>query len=90
MLVVPNLFCGLALLEEEEVRLDAGIGRENAVREPDDGVEVALRQEYLLDPGLDAFAKEGAVREDDGCPASVFEEMHDQDEEEIGSLPGLV
>ena len=90
VLVVPDLFCRLAFLEEEQVRLDAGIGGENAVREPDDGVEVALGQEFLLDPALDALAKERAVGEDDCCPAAVLEEVHDQDEEEIGGLAGLV
>ena len=62
VLVIPDLFRGLAFLEEEEVRLDAGVRGEDAVREPDDGVEVALGQEFLLDPALDALAKERPIR----------------------------
>ena len=88
--VVPDLFCGFALLKEQQVRLDPGIGREDAVREPDNGVEVALGQELLLDPALDALAKERAVGEDDRGPAAVFQDVHDQNEEEIGGFPGLV
>lgn len=53
-------------------------------------MEVALGQEFLLDPALHALAKECSVRQYDRCPATILEDMHDQDEKEIGGLAGLV
>ena len=90
MLVVPDLFRGFALLEEEEVCLDSGVGGEDTIREPDDRMEIALRQEFLLDPALHTLAKECSVRQHDRCPAAILQDVHDQDEEEIGGFPGLV
>ena len=40
---------------------DAGVGVEDAVGQADDGVQVALCEQLLLDAGLDAFAEQGAV-----------------------------
>src|SRR3546814_20389734 len=48
----------MAFFEEQKVRLDSGIRIEDAVRQADDGVQVALRHPLLLDARLDAFAKE--------------------------------
>src|SRR3546814_6574002 len=47
----------MAFFEEQKVRLDSGIRIEDAVRQADDGVQVALRHQLLLDARLDAFAK---------------------------------
>ena len=61
MLVVPNVLRGLALGEEQQVGLDAGVGREHAVGQPHDGVQVAFGQQLLFDAGFDTFAKQRAV-----------------------------
>src|SRR5690242_16478741 len=42
MFVKPDLLGGLALLEEQEVSTDAGIGLKYAVGKPDDGVQIAF------------------------------------------------
>ena len=69
VLVEPDLFRRLALLEEQQVGADGGVGLEDAVGQADDGVEVALLQQVLLEPGLDAFAEERAVGQDHGGAA---------------------
>ncbi len=88
--VEPNGVGGFALGEEEQVGLDAGVGGEDAVRQADDGMQVALLHEQLLHLGLHAFAKEGAIRQDDGStPAFDREELfHDEDEEHVCRLTG--
>ena len=88
VLVVPDFLGGLALGEEEQVGLDAGVGIEDAVGQADDGVQVALAQELLLDAGLHAFAEERAVGQDESGAAAGFEHAHDEDEEEVGGLAG--
>ena len=68
VLEVPDFLGRLALGEEEQVGVDAGVGGEDAVGQAHDGVQVAGLQQALLDAGLDALAKEGAVGQDDGAP----------------------
>ncbi len=77
-----------ALGEEEEVGADAGVGIEDAVRQADDGVEVALGEEGFLDAGLDAFAEEGAVGQHESGAAAGLEDLHQEHEEEVGGLAG--
>ena len=48
-----------------------GVGREDAVRQADDGVQVELLEQLLLDPGADAIAEQRAVGNDDGGPAGL-------------------
>jgi len=55
--VIPDFLGRLAFGEEQQIGLDAGVGRKHAVGQADDGVQVALFQKLLLDAGLDAFAK---------------------------------
>ena len=71
VLVIPDVFGRLAFGEEQQVGLDAGVGSEDAVGQADDGVQVALFEQLFLDAGLDAFAEERAVRQDDGAAAAV-------------------
>ena len=57
VLVEPDFLGGgllaLGLLgEEEDVRLDAGVGIEDAVGQADDGVEVALGEEGFFEAGF--------------------------------------
>jgi hypothetical protein len=74
--------CGwIALLEEQEVGADRRVGPKDAVRQTDDGVEVALFHQVLLEPGLYTFAEEGAVGQDHGGPAAGLQEPDDEREE---------
>jgi hypothetical protein len=61
VLVEPDVLRGLTLREEEQVRLDARVRREHALRQPHDRVEVALLEQLLLDARLDALAEERPV-----------------------------
>src|SRR3546814_6797919 len=72
----------MAFFEEQKVRLDSGIRIEDAVRQADDGVQVALRHQLLLDARLDAFAKECAIRQDDSGAAAFFQKLDNQHQEE--------
>src|SRR6185503_4212726 len=49
VLAIPDFLRGLAFGEEQQIGLDAGVGSENAVGQADDGVEVALLKQFLLD-----------------------------------------
>ena len=89
VLVEPDRFGRFALLEKQQVGADAGIGFEDAVRQADDGVEVALREQVFLEPGLDAFAEEGAVGQDHGGAAPRLQQAHDERQEQVGGLAGL-
>lgn len=89
VLVEPDLLRLRSLLEEEEVRADGGVGFEDAVRQADDGVEVALRKQVLFQAGFDAFAEEGAVGQDHGGAALGPEQADDEGQEQIGRLSGL-
>jgi hypothetical protein len=87
--VEPDVFGLLAFGEEEEVGADGGVGFEDAVGQADDGVEVAFLHQVFLEPGLHAFAKEGAVRQDHRRPAAGFEQADDEGEEQVGGFAGL-
>src|SRR5262249_32956654 len=88
MLEEPRLLRRFALLEEEQVRADARVGLEDAVRQPDDGVQVALFQQRLFETGLHALAKERSVGEHDGGAATCLEQADDERQEEISGLLG--
>src|SRR6185312_11016788 len=88
VLVVPDFGGGLALGEEEQVGLDTGVRIEDAVGKTDDGVEVALAEEFFLDASLDALPEEGAVWQNNPRPAAGLQHAHDEDEKEIGGLAG--
>jgi len=88
MLVIPDGFGGGSFGEEEEVGLDAGVGSKDAIGQADDGVEVAVGEELFLDAGLHAFSEEGAIGQDESGAATGLEELHDEDEEEVGGLAG--
>src|SRR5690606_32111006 len=89
-LVKPGLLGGACLVKEQEVRRDLGVGSEDALGKADDGVQVALVHQLLLDLCSDALAEEGAVREDDGAAAVRLEFPDDLVKEQPGRLAGLV
>ena len=66
VLVIPDFARRPGAVEEKEVRGDAGVGREDAVREADDGVEIERAEQFVLDARADAIAEERAIRDDDG------------------------
>ena len=70
VLVEPDVLGRLALLEEQQVGADAGVGLEDAIGQPDDGVEVALLHQVFLEPRLDAFAEQRAVGQHHGGAAA--------------------
>jgi hypothetical protein len=51
-------------------------------------MKIALGEEGLLDAGLYAFAEEGAVGQHESGAATGLEDLHEQDEEEVGGLAG--
>jgi len=52
--VVPDFFRRLAFNEEQQVRLDAGVRSEDAVRQSHDGVQIAFGQQSFFNRGLHA------------------------------------
>ncbi len=46
----------------------AGVGGEDAVGQPDDGVQVEVFEQLFFDARGDAIAKERAVGDDDAAP----------------------
>ena len=89
VLVEPDLLGRLALLEEQQIGADGGVGLEDAVGQADDGVQVALLHQVFLEPRLHAFAEERAVGQDHGGPAAGLEQADDEGQEEVGRLAGL-
>ena len=83
VLVVPDVLGGPALGEEQQVGLDAGVGIEHAVGQADDGVQVALFQQGLLEAGLHAFAEQKAIGQDHGGAALVLEQLDDEGHEQV-------
>ena len=79
---------GRALGEEEQVGANTGVGIEDAVGQADDGVQVALAEEGFLNTGLHAFAEEGAVGQHESSATAGLEDLHQEHEEEVGSLAG--
>jgi hypothetical protein len=79
---------GRALGEEQQVGLDAGVGREHAVGQAHDGVQVALGQQLFLDAGLHALAEQGAVGQHQRGAAVGLEDVLDEHQEQVGRFLG--
>ena len=79
---------GCALLEEQQVGADRGVGLEHGVGQADDGVEVALLHQMFLEPRLDALAEQRAVRQHHGGAPARLQQADDQGEEQVGGLAG--
>ena len=73
LLVIPDILRRAGAVEEKDVRGDAGVGREDAVGQAHDGVEIEILEQFFLDASADAIAEECAVWHDDGgaCRASA-------------------
>ena len=85
--VEPGFSGGAGAVEEEEVGGDGGVGGEDAGGEADDGVEVEVVEEALLEGALDGVvAEEEAIGEDDGGAAAGLEAVEDEGNEEVGGL----
>jgi len=51
-------------------------------------VKVALLQQMFLQPRLDAFAKQRAIRQDDGGAAAIPQQAHDQRQKQVCGFLG--
>ena len=69
VLPIPDFLGGRPFLEEEQVGGDGG-GEEGGLREADDGVEVAVGEEFFADALLVAVAGDAAIGQDDGAAAT--------------------
>ena len=81
--VVPNVFGGFALGEEQQVGFDAGVGGKHAVGQAHDGVQVAFGQQLFFDTGLHAFAKQRAVGQHQRSAAVGFEDVFDKHQKQV-------
>ena len=85
--VKPSFFGWAGAVEEEDVGGDGGVGRKDAVRHADDGVEVELSEKFFLDGDFGVIgAEEEAVGQDDGAAAVLLETVHNESDEEIGGF----
>lgn len=85
--VEPGLLGRMRAVKEEDVRRDARIGREDAAGQPDNGVQVALGHELLLDVDFRVVgAEEETVGQDNSSAATSFEPIEDDAHEEVGRL----
>ena len=89
MLVKPDFLGWRALLKKQEVRADVGVRFEDAVRQADDGVEVALFHQVFLEPRLHSFAEERPIGQHHGSAAFGFQDANYKGQEEVGSLASL-
>ncbi len=69
VLVEPDVRGGSALLEEQQIGADRGIGLKYRIGQADDGVEVALLHQMFLEPRLDALAEQRAIGQHHGGAA---------------------
>ena len=65
LLVIPDVLRRPGAIEEEQVGRDAGVRGEDAVGQPDDGVQVEFVEKLLLDAGANAVAEQRAVGHND-------------------------
>lgn len=86
--VVPDFFGRIPLLEKKKIRIDAGIGIEDALREADDRVEIAFGEKLLFDCRLHPLAKERPVREDDARAPHRFQKVDEEDKEKVRGFLG--
>ena len=80
VVVEPGLPRGAAAREEEDVRADA-LGVEDARREPQDRVQVVVREQPAADRLAGPALEEDVVRQDDGGASADLQEQHDVLEE---------
>ena len=78
--------CAL-VVEEEDIRCDRGVGRKDAARQADHGVEIELPEQFLFNGQLCIVgAEEESVGENDGGTAVFGKTVHDEHHEEVGRL----
>ena len=90
MFVKPDGIGGFALVKEQQVGFDRGVRGKHTFRQADDGVQVALAQQQLLELGLEAVAEHKAIRQYHGGAAIFFQQFFDdQRHEHVGGFPGF-
>src|SRR5579862_6176395 len=78
MLVKPDLFRRLSLLEEQQVSANARVRLKDAVREAHYRVEIALFHQGFLQTRLHAFSEEASVGKDHASASARLEEANNQ------------
>ena len=90
-------FVGPEAIEEKQVRGDRRVGGKDAVGQANNGVQVEFGQEFMLDPGTNAIAKQRAVGNDHPGPATLLRSFarppqlpHDELQEQQGRFRSLL
>ena len=76
IVVEPHVFCGLALLEEEHVGLDA-LGIEDACGQAENGVQIEVLQQLLADGFTSIALKQHVVWQHHSSTTRIFQQHHD-------------
>ena len=85
--VEPGLAGGAGAVEKQDVGGDGGVGRKDAARQTDDGVQVEIRQQLLFDVQLGVVgAEQKAVGQDDRRAAAGLEPVHDDRQKQVGGF----
>ena len=75
------------IVEEQNVRGNRSVGRKDAARQTDNGVQVEIPEQLCLDGYLCVIcSKKETIRNNDCCTAILFQAIHDKHHEEVGSL----
>lgn len=70
-LLIDNHGARVPLLKEQQIGADGCVGLEYAVGQANNSVEIALFEQMLLEPGLHAFAKQGAIGQHHGSYTAI-------------------
>ena len=88
MLVVPNFLCRSSLFKEKQISSDAGIRLKDAIGEANDGMQVTLPHQMLLQASLHTFTKENSIWQHNCSTTISFQQTNDQRQEQICSFFG--
>lgn len=80
----------LFVVEEQDVRRDAGVGAKDAARQANDGVQVEFAEQLLLDGEFCAVGTEQeSVGDNYARTTHLFEAIHDEHNEKVGGFAAL-
>ena len=85
--VEPRFLRGACTVEEQDVRGDGRVRRENAAGHPDHCVKIELGQKLSFDGCLGRFRiEQKTIRQDDGATSAGLQPVHDDGHEEVGGF----
>lgn len=85
--VKPGFLGRVSIVKEQNVGGDGGIGREHTAWQTDNGVQVKLSQQFLLDVHLGVVgAEQEAIGQDHRCPTIALQSVHDDRHEQVSGL----